>query len=166
MDNGPAVLAQYSEVCKSYHAISEFRGKLPALIPIVSGTGISLLINKTNSVDSSRLLPAGAFGMLVTLGLFFYELRGIQRCKYLISLGRELESELDLKRGQFKDRPRGLYGFIGAEIAGWVVYTAVLLGWIYVAGLGFADCTNRRWAISLSLRFVSWRSGFLVMVKT
>lgn len=136
MDNGPSLLAEYSEVCKSYHAISEFRGKLLALIPIVSGTGISLLINKTDSAASTHLLPVGVFGMLVTLGLFFYELRGIQRCKYLISLGGEIESDLNLKKGQFKDRPKRPFGFVGAELAGWVIYTAVLLGWIYVAAIG------------------------------
>ncbi|MCM3906110.1 MAG: hypothetical protein ND866_30870 [Pyrinomonadaceae bacterium] len=136
MEQGQALLTAYTEVCKSYHAISDFRGKLLALIPIVSGTGISLLLNKTDSVNSSHLLAAGAFGMFVTLGLFFYELRGIQRCKYLISIGGELESELGMTRGQFKDRPGRIYGFIGSEIAGWVIYTAVLLGWIYIAAIG------------------------------
>jgi hypothetical protein len=135
MNNEPALLASYTEVCKSYHGISEFRGKLLALIPIVSGTGISLLINRP-TVDSARMVALGAFGMLVTLGLFFYELRGIQRCKYLISIGGELESELEMKWGQFKDRPPRLYGFIGAEIAGWIIYAAVLLGWIYVVAIG------------------------------
>jgi len=136
MNNQSALLASYTEVCKSYHAISEFRGKLLALIPIVSGTGISLLINKSYSVDSTHLLAVGTFGMLVTLGLFFYELRGIQRCKYLISTGSKLESELEMKWGQFKDRPPRLYGLIGAEIAGWIIYIAVLLGWIYVVVIG------------------------------
>ena len=74
--------------------------------------------------------------MFVTLGLFFYELRGIQRCKYLISIGGKLESELEMKWGQFKDRPGPIHGFIGAEIAGWVIYVAVLLGWLYVGAIG------------------------------
>ena len=138
MDQGheQALLTSYTEVCKGYHAISEFRGKLLALVPIVSGTGISLLINKSYSVDSSHLPAVGAFGMLVTMGLFFYELRGIQRCKYLISIGGKLESALNMDWGQFKDRPGRIYGFIGAEIAGWIIYTAVFLGWLYVSATG------------------------------
>ena len=56
MEQGQALLTAYTEVCKSYQAISDFRGKLLALIPIVSGTGISLLINKADSVNSSHLL--------------------------------------------------------------------------------------------------------------
>ena len=72
----------------------------------------------------------------MTLGLFFYELRGIQKCKHLIILGGQLESALKIESGQFKDRPKRIAGFIGAETAGWVVYITVLLGWLYVAWLG------------------------------
>jgi hypothetical protein len=136
MDREQILLAEYTEVCKSYHGISDFRGKLLALLPIVSGAGISFLISKNYSLDSSHLLAVGLFGVLVTLGLFFYELRGIQKCKSLIVLGGKLEDELKLELGQFKDRPRRVAGFIGAETAGWVVYMSVLLGWLYVVALG------------------------------
>ena len=74
--------------------------------------------------------------MLVTLGLFFYELRGIQKCKSLIILGGKIENELKIELGQFKDRPRRIAGFIGAETAGWVIYVTVLLAWLYVAWVG------------------------------
>ena len=91
---------------------------------------------KNYAIDSSHLLAVGIFGALVTLGLFFYELRGIQKCKRLITLGSELESALKIELGQFSDRPKRIAGFIGAETAGWVVYMTVLLGWLYVAFVG------------------------------
>lgn len=136
VDKDQILLAEYTEICRSYHGISEFRGKLLALLPIVSGAGISLLVSKNYAIDSSHLLAVGIFGALVTLGLFFYELRGIQKCKHLIILGGQLESALKIESGQFKDRPKRIAGFIGAETAGWVVYITVLLGWLYVAWLG------------------------------
>ena len=136
MDQEQLLLAEYTEVCKTYHAVSDFRGKLLALLPIVSGAGISLLISKNHSPDSSHLLAVGIFGVLVTLGLFFYELRGIQKCKSLIILGGKIESELKIELGQFKDRPRRIAGFIGAETAGWAIYMAVLLAWLYVTWVG------------------------------
>ena len=136
MDKEQILLAEYSEVCRSYHSISEFRGKLLALLPVVSGAGISTLISKNYSIDSSHLLAVGIFGSLVTLGLFFYELRGIQKCKRLIILGGQLESALNIEVGQFRDRPKRIAGFISAETAGWVVYITVLLGWLYVALIG------------------------------
>ena len=46
MDKDQILLAEYTELCKTYHAISDFRGKLLALLPIVSGAGISLLISR------------------------------------------------------------------------------------------------------------------------
>lgn len=136
MEKEQILLTEYTEVCKSYQGISDFRGKLLALLPIVSGAGISLLISKNYSIDSSHLLAVGIFGALVTMGLFFYELRGIQKCKSLINLGGQLETALKIKPGQFNDRPKRIAGFIGAETAGWVVYMTVLLGWLYVAFVG------------------------------
>lgn len=136
VDKEEILVAEYGEVCKSFHGISEFRGKLLALLPIVSGAGISLLISKNYSLDSSHLFAVGIFGALVTLGLFFYELRGIQKCKSLIILGGQLETALKIEFGQFRDRPKRIAGFIGAETAGWVVYMTVLLGWLYVAWIG------------------------------
>ena len=62
MDQEQILVAQYTEVCRSYHGISEFRGKLLALLPIVSGAGISLLISKNYSLDSSHLFAVGIFG--------------------------------------------------------------------------------------------------------
>lgn len=136
MDKEQISLAEYTEVCKTYHAISDFRGKLLALLPTVSGAGIFVLIGKSDLQNTSHLLAAGIFGVLVTLGLFFYELRGIQKCKSLIILGGKIESELKIELGQFRDRPRRIAGFIGAETAGWVIYMAVLLAWLYVAWVG------------------------------
>jgi hypothetical protein len=137
IDREEIFLRQYEEVCKSYHAIAEFRGKLLALLPIVSGTGISLLLYKTNEpLDTTHLFAVGVFGALVTVGLFFYELRGIQRCKSLIRIGRKLEEELLHQFGQFTDRPpRGL-NFIGSETAAWIIYPTMLLAWLYVAVVG------------------------------
>ncbi len=88
--NATKTLAAYSEVCRSYHAVDDFRAKLLALLPIVSGTGgILLLANK--DMVARHLGPIGLFGVLVTLGLFCYELRGLQRCGKLLDVGLRLE---------------------------------------------------------------------------
>jgi hypothetical protein len=79
----------YDEVCRSYERIDDFRAKLLSLLPIVSGTGLFLLLRETGlgeaATDSRSLLTfSGSFGAVITLGLLFYELRGIQRCVRLI----------------------------------------------------------------------------------
>jgi len=134
-----AILAQYAEICKSYHAIAEFRAKLLALLPIVSGGGIAALLSRQPAaMEIGHLSALGLFGLAVTIGLFMYELRGIQRCKTLIDLGALFEQKLGISDGQFGSRPKRIWGFIGSESAGWVVYPAVMLGWAYLLVIGLS----------------------------
>lgn len=127
----------YSEVCRSYHAIADFRAKLLALLPIASGAGGLLILSEKDTVKQ-YLGPIGIFGAAVTLGLFVYELRGIQRCKALIKAGSALETRMDIADGQFGPRPKGhLGGLIGAETAGWIVYLTVFAAWCYLAIVGW-----------------------------
>jgi hypothetical protein len=130
--------AVYSEVCKSYHAIADFRAKLLALLPIASGAGGLLILAEKNTVKE-YLGPVGVFGVAVTLGLFVYELRGIQRCKDLIEAGKALEAKMEIA-GHFRSRRKGrLGGLVGAEAAGWIVYLTVLAAWCYLAIVGFKN---------------------------
>lgn len=132
-----ALLTAYREVCHSYNAVDDFRAKLLALLPIASGTAGILLLGKKDIV-ASHIGPIGLFGLAVTLGLFFYELRGIQRCGSLIKMGEKLEQDLHLTNAQFVGRPeKKVFGFIGATAAGWTVYVSVLIGWSYVTYVGF-----------------------------
>ena len=131
----PAVPAAYKlayeQLCESYRRITTFRGQLLALLPIVSGAGVIFLQRPGCAVSPSLMTGLGAFGFFITLGLFSYELRGIQRCKSLIAAGENLESSLGLTAatGQFLGRPGRLLGFIGSEAAGWIVYMTLLTSW-------------------------------------
>jgi hypothetical protein len=138
----------YDEVCRSHDGITDFRAKLLALLPIVSGAGIFLLIgDKAPSKEIlHHLLPIGVFGILITLGLFFYELRGIQECNGLIACARELEKELlpELwKFGAFNFKQDAvLWGAVGATGAALVIYPTVIGAWVYIAGVGFTNSLN------------------------
>ena len=59
----------YKEVCATYHRIDDFRAKLLGFLPVASGAGIFLLL-KQDTVPT-HLTPAGYFGAVATLGLFF-----------------------------------------------------------------------------------------------
>ncbi len=127
----------YQEVCRGYHAIDDFRTKLLGFLPLVSGAGIFLLLNDAFTDVAKRafakqyLLPLGIFGFVVTLGLFFYELRGIQRCDSLLRTGKDLEGLLGV-RGQFERRPP-IITAVGEPLAAYVIYSALLAVWIFVA---------------------------------
>ena len=86
--------AVYAEVCRSYHGIDEFRAKLLALLPLASGTGIFVMLEPGSPAGLSYLSAVGAFGLLASLGLYAYELRGIQRCNRLIRIGAPLEEHI------------------------------------------------------------------------
>lgn len=81
-----ALKLAYAELCKTYHAIDDFRGKLLGFLPLASGAGILLLVNNAFVEEAKRnfalqyALPIGVFGFIVTLGLFFFEINGIRRC--------------------------------------------------------------------------------------
>ena len=98
----------YKELCSSYRAIDDFRSKLLGFLPLATGTGIFLLFSdKVNLCGRYEyLIPVGLFGIIITLGLFAFELFGIKKCGALIKAGKELESKLGCKEhGQFKNRP-------------------------------------------------------------
>jgi hypothetical protein len=126
----------YQELSKSYQSIIDFRAKLLGFLPLASGASLfALLGNGTNPVPYYAWV-AGLFGFAITLGLFFYELRGLQRSAALEHTGRELELELGLGNGQFSVQPAApLHGFVDARGAAWVIYPSVLAAWAYLAGL-------------------------------
>jgi hypothetical protein len=130
----------YAEVTRNHQGISEFRAKLLALLPLASGAGIFFLLGDAQSKASAGDLAAiGLFGFTVTFGLFMYELRGIQQCHHLRDQATRLEEGLRFPDGcaPFRNRTTSaLGGIVGAEGAGWIVYTAVMTSWLYLAGSG------------------------------
>jgi divalent metal cation (Fe/Co/Zn/Cd) transporter len=133
---------EYEQICNSHQAITDFRGKLLGLLPLAAGTGIFLLLNKTTSAKNQTqvavlLVAAGVFGAAVTIGLYFYERRGMIECHLLRTRGARLEHEMNLKEScsRFQGNPSGFVGPLGA---GPIVYFAVVAGWVFVAVFGLS----------------------------
>ena len=132
----PDLIKVYDQLCESYRAIDDFRAKLLGFLPLVSGGGIFLLLSGT--LPKEFMGPIGAFGAVITLGLFVYEIYGIEKCTALIKAGQDLESSLKFE-GQFLSRPTGLLhrtGFlshISEPFAAGIIYPVVLAAWIYLA---------------------------------
>ena len=136
-----AYLAAYAEICKSYHAIDDFRMKLLGLLPLASLVGI-LLIDNTDVLGSAgtanELLGfAAVFASMLTLALFGYEVRGIQRCHSLINEGKHLEATLGVGHGQFhicEEEHRGApLRALNAKFIACVIYSLVFASWLFLA---------------------------------
>lgn len=124
----------YQEVCKSYQAIVDFRVKLLGFLPLASGAGAYAVLSK--EPIPTWAWAAGLFGFAITLGLFLYELRGLQRAAALEQAGREIEIQLGLQNGQFRDQPEAsLRGFVDPRGAAWVIYPTVQASWLYLTGV-------------------------------
>ena len=125
----------YQEVCKSYQAIVDFRAKLLGFLPLASGAGAYAVLSKDPSPPWEWV--AGLFGFMITLGLFLYELRGLQRAAGLEQAGRELEQQLGLASGQFQEQPEPyLRGFVDPRGAAWIIYPTVEASWMYLIAVG------------------------------
>jgi hypothetical protein len=101
---------------------------------------VFILLGKFDDPDNQKLLaPIGLFGIAVTLGLFMYELRGIEDCTMLRSRAKSIEEQLGVPvdQTQFGSWPAGKLGLVDEIGAGWIIYLAVLASWTYVAGTGF-----------------------------
>jgi hypothetical protein len=138
------LLAAYSEVCASYHAIDEFRTKLLGILPIASLAGI-LLLGKDNLFQADSLAQrlvgfASFFAAAFTLSLFLFEIRGILRCHHLIERGAQLEEALNVK-GQFfvcshqhaQAAGSRLERVFNAKVAASAVYSLVFAAWLFLA---------------------------------
>jgi hypothetical protein len=151
MNNDDAQKGQalYHEVCSQHDGISEFRAKLLALLPIASGAGILLLFQKDVIQQnlSPNLVFIGAFGIAITTGLFFYELRGIQKCLALIAAAKELEQGLSNEyEGAFTCKPDSKWG-VSAETAALIIYPTVIGSWAYIFTLGLPVSLSTDWMI-------------------
>lgn len=123
----------YNQLCDSYRAIDDIRMKLLGLLPIATGAGILVLTGGGKSAPPRGLsLPIGLFGLIVTIGLFSYELHGIKKCGYWIDAGKNIEAGLGIN-GQFQRRPHELAGFIDEPFAASIIYPAVLASWLFFA---------------------------------
>jgi hypothetical protein len=112
--------------------------KLLGLVPLFSGSGMLIAVMRSEYFWSPAIYAIAAFGALVTLGLFRWELRNIQNCLWLISRGAALErTEDETKAGQFYQRPRSPMG-VGKTEAEKLIYGVTIFIWLLLPWLVYS----------------------------
>lgn len=163
-----SLLAAYAEVCRSYHAIDDYRVKLLGFLPLASIVGLVVLekgeFSGTERVANNEVVAyASFFAAAFTLALFVYEVRGIRRSHRLVQRGQKLEQVLGVQ-GQFwvcafeanaathPDRfVRRVAKLFNSTAAACIIYSLVFAAWLFVAlryGLAFNVLTCGLVAIS------------------
>jgi hypothetical protein len=101
---------------------------------------------------------AAIFAAMLTLALFGYEVRGIQRTHNLITEGKHLEEILGIGHGQFhvceEEHARSPIRALNAKVIASVIYSLVLAGWLFIAlrfGFGMESHTCVLWATATGI---------------
>src|SRR5258708_39829758 len=99
------ITTAYSELCRSYQALREFRMKLLGLLPIASVVGLVALGKALPTSPQPELQPEAVgyiviFSVILTLALFGYEVRSLLMCHAYSVTGARLEAAMGIP-GQF-----------------------------------------------------------------
>jgi hypothetical protein len=130
-DRRSSMQAVYAQVGDNYRQIDDLRLRLLALLPLATGTGLLVLLGG-HGVSAAIDVPAGAFGMVATLSLYFYELHGIEKCAHYIDRGAQLENDLGVP-GSFTNRPHHIFGVVSELLPSALIYPASFAGWLFLA---------------------------------
>jgi hypothetical protein len=129
-DRLSAAVAAYAQVSDNYRAIDELRLKLLGLLPLATGAGVFLLL-RGGGIPAELAVAVGAFGMIATVSLYFYELHGVEKCAHFIHRGQQLEQELGV-RGSFTSRPHHIFGVVSELLPTMLIYPASFAGWLFL----------------------------------
>ena len=86
----------YKEICSSIRFSDDISFKLLQIVPVLSGIGSTILVileksQLLTSYSSSVVLCLSISGVLITSGLFIWELRNISKCNWYIERAGDFE---------------------------------------------------------------------------
>jgi hypothetical protein len=145
-----AAVKRYTEICANIRALDENSFRLLGFVPLVTGAAIVTVTVKGEVLSSPTLMLLSLVGALVTFGLYRWERRNIQICKWLQERADEIEEqEFDVKeinKRQFairlQERPPkftnpeydDMQMFLGYPItqrkAEKIIYVTTILAWL------------------------------------
>lgn len=129
----------YTNLCNNVRFTDDVSFKLLGLVPLFSGSGMLVAVLRSEYFWSPAIYAIAAFGALVTLGLFRWELRNIQVCLWLIERGKDAEeAEGAAKPGMFYRRASSPMR-IGKTEAEKLIYGATIFTWLLLPWLVYSS---------------------------
>ena len=127
----------YKEICQNIRETDAISFKLLNMVPLGSTLGGALLAvvqknallqNSARPVVASAIVLLSAAGATIVFGLHKWELRNIQKCKWLIDRASALEQQgAEQYKGWSDQKPEGEWGKTRAEK---LIYNASMLIWM------------------------------------
>jgi hypothetical protein len=149
------IIKIYDKCSEGYHRVDDFRAKLLGFLPLASGIAIfGALYVDPKSILSDNFPALGVFGVLITLGLLIYEMKGIAKCTQFIFLGTLIENKIKDSRKRDTESPgnfltgyftelslrKKIWGNIVTEpVASAIIYSTVIAAWSYIIFLDVKD---------------------------
>jgi hypothetical protein len=106
--------------------------KLLGLVPLVNGAALLTAVVGIGSAHPPAIITLSLFGAIVTLGLFWWELRNIRYCLWYIELARHFEAAPLARAGvpeRLRKRPAAP-GNVGKRRAEKLIYATVIVSWL------------------------------------
>jgi len=148
----PVTKAKMYEVLQAgIKETDEISFKLLGLVPLVNGAALLTAVLGIGSAQAPAIFVLSLFGAIVTLGLFWWELRNIRYCLWYIKLTESFEVPLLAQIGvpaQLRTRPPSP-GNVGKRKAEKLIYSAVIVSWLIlpVALLGPSAASRIVWLV-------------------
>ena len=106
--------------------------KLLGLVPLVNGAALLTAVLGIGSSRAPAIFVLSLFGAVVTLGLFWWELRNIRYCLWYIALAESFEGAVLVQVGvpeEVRKRPTAPGG-VGKRKAEKLIYSTVVFSWL------------------------------------
>jgi hypothetical protein len=126
----------YAQLSSDIRATDETSFKLMGIVPLVSGAGLLAVLIGEHTPRPGILVLLALFAASVTLGLFRWELRNIQNCRWLIKYADELEQRALRRTGlenSYVKQPNPPQG-IGKREAEKLIYVSTVITWLVLPG--------------------------------
>jgi hypothetical protein len=131
---GLSVDRVYAETCSNIRATDDISFKLMGIVPVLSGaTLLTLFIKGPIPPENGRLVVAlSLFAAMITLGLFRWELRNIQRCTWLLKRAEAMEEAMENNaRKSLPNLPPAPHGIGKTKAEKWV-YSVTIFAWLSI----------------------------------
>jgi hypothetical protein len=122
----------YAEVRAGIRETDAISFKLLGLVPLVSGATLIGLVLQTRQLQPGVVVLLALFAAGITLGLFRWELRNVQTCRWLIKYVDALEAQALAANGVgdvLRRRPDSPQ-WVGKAAAEKLIYTTTITAWL------------------------------------